>query len=148
MGKFRTLDEQVCYAIYSAGLAINRTYKPLLDELGITYPQYLVLSVLWEQDGQPIGEIASHLALESSTLTPLLKRLEAAKLILRQRSAADERQVFITLTEPGRALQERSQCLGQALFAAAGMDADHLDRLNAEIKQLRDTVAGNLGKAG
>src|ERR1700761_1596001 len=148
MGKFKTLEEQLCYSIYSAGLAINRTYKPLLDELGITYPQYLVLNALWEQDEQSIGAIGERLALESSTLTPLLKRLAAAGLITRRRGPDDERQVFIALTESGHALRDRAQCLGQAFFVASGMDMERLGRLNDEIKQLRDAFAARLAKAG
>jgi DNA-binding MarR family transcriptional regulator len=148
MGEFKTLDEQLCYSIYSAGLAINRTYKPLLDELGITYPQYLVLNALWEQDDQPIGAIGERLALESSTLTPLLKRLEAAGLVTRRRGPDDERQVFIALTERGQTLRDRAQCLGQAFFVGSGMDMGRLGRLNEEIKQLRDAFTANLAKAG
>src|SRR5688572_22363712 len=91
------LEGQLCFSIYSATLAINRLYKPMLDRLGITYPQYLVLSVLWEEDGQTIGAIAERLALEPSTITPLVKRLEAAGLVGRLRNPADERQVQVRL---------------------------------------------------
>src|SRR6201996_5070814 len=107
------LDDQLCFAIYSAGIAINRAYRPLLDALEITYPQYLVLLALWERDGQTIGAIAERLALESSTITPLVKRLEAGGLLARERNPADERQVFVRLTEAGRAMQERSTCLAE-----------------------------------
>src|SRR5690606_39076894 len=99
------LDDQLCYAIYSAGMAIQRVYKPLLDQLGLTYPQYLVLNVLWRRDEQTVGVIAQQLALESSTLTPLLKRLEAAGLVRRTRNPQNERQVVIGLTDQGRAMR-------------------------------------------
>ena len=104
----RMLDEQLCFALYSASMAINRAYKPMLDKLGITYPQYLVLSTLWEKDGKTIGAIALRLALEPSTVTPLVKRLEAAGLMTRKRNVSDERQVFVNLTQKGKAMQERS----------------------------------------
>lgn len=93
------LHDQLCYAIYTAGIAIQRAYKPLLDELGLTYPQYLVLNVLWSEDEQTVGAIANTLALESSTLTPLLKRLETSGLLRRTRNLSNERQVVIALTE-------------------------------------------------
>ena len=98
------LDNQVCFAIYSTAHAFNRVYKPLLDRLGLTYPQYLVMLVLWERDDIAVKEIGERLYLDSGTLTPLLKRLEAADLVKRTRSTADERQVLIALTAKGRAL--------------------------------------------
>src|SRR5580698_1903142 len=101
------LDNQVCFAIYSTAHAFNRIYKPLLDRLGLTYPQYLVMLVLWERDDVAVKEIGERLFLDSGTLTPLLKRLEAADLIKRTRSTEDERQVLIALTAKGRALQEK-----------------------------------------
>src|SRR3954470_21500096 len=115
------LDELLCYSLYSASMAINRTYKPLLDKLGITYPQYLVLNVLWEEDGQTVGSIAQRLSLESSTVTPLIKRLEAASFVTRTRRQDDERRVLVALTKRGRELREKSACLGEALFAASTM---------------------------
>ena len=102
-----SLDDHLCYSIYSAGIAIQRAYKPVLDELGLTYPQYLVMNVLWHEDRQTVGGIAERLALESSTLTPLLKRLEAAGLIARIRDVQDERRVHISLTAAGRKLKVR-----------------------------------------
>mgnify|MGYP002624850559 FL=1 len=100
-----TLDEQFCFAIYSAGHALNKAYKPLLDRLGVTYPQYLVLLTLWEEDGQTVGSLGGRLMLESSTLTPLLKRLEGAGIIRRARNPEDERQVTVHLTAKGRRLR-------------------------------------------
>ncbi|MBX3198941.1 MAG: MarR family transcriptional regulator [Labilithrix sp.] len=138
------LDEQLCYAIYSAGMAIQRAYKPLLDELGLTYPQYLVLNVLWREDEQTVGSIAGRLALESSTLTPLLKRLEGAQLVRRTRNPEDERQVVVALTEQGRALEARAGCLGDALVATSGQSAKELGELNVKVRRLRDAIYGNL----
>lgn len=141
------LDDQLCYAIYSAGIAIQRAYKPLLDGLGLTYPQYLVLNVLWQQDARTVGAIAERLMLESSTLTPLLKRLEAAGLVRRTRNPANERQVVVTLTPEGLALRARSGCLGQELLAASGMALAELGALNQEIRQLRDAIYAHAGGA-
>src|SRR6201985_1753832 len=101
------LDNQICFAIYSAAHAFNRVYKPLLDRLGLTYPQYLVMLALWERDGVPLKEIGERLFLDSGTLTPLLKRLEAAPLVKRTRSREDERQVLVALTTQGQALKEK-----------------------------------------
>lgn len=136
------LEDQLCYAVYSAGMAIQRTYKPLLDELGLTYPQYLVLNVLWREDKQTVGSIADGLALESSTLTPLLKRLETAGLVRRTRNPDDERQVIIALTAEGRALRSRAGCLADALLAASGMSSAELGEINEQLKRLRDALAG------
>src|SRR6201992_2917698 len=105
------LDNQICFAIYSAAHAFNRVYKPLLDQLGLTYPQYLVMLVLWERDGIPLKDIGERLFLDSGTLTPLLKRLEAAQLLKRTRSQEDERQVLIALTAQGQALKEKARAV-------------------------------------
>lgn len=134
------LDDHLCYAVYSAGIAINRAYRPLLDDLGITYPQYLVLLALWERDGQTIGAIAERLALESSTITPLVKRLETAGLLYRERNPADERQVFVRLTDKGREMQKRTTCLGERLLEKSGLTIPDLQRLNAQVKALRDAL--------
>lgn len=139
------LEDQLCYAIYSAGIAIQRAYKPLLDELGLTYPQYLVLNILWREDGQPVGRIADQLALESSTLTPLLKRLEAAGLVERTRNPANERQVVVALTDAGRAIRNRAGCLGEALLEASGHSPGDLGTLNGDVRQLRDAIYGKIG---
>lgn len=139
------LDDQLCYAIYSAGIAVQRAYKPLLDELGLTYPQYLVLNVLWHQDGQTVGRLAHRLALESSTLTPLLKRLEAAGLLRRTRNPDNERQVVVELTDRGRALRAKAGCLGDALVGASGQSAAQLGQLNREVRTLRDAIYAHIG---
>lgn len=139
------LDDQLCYAIYSAGMAVQRVYKPLLDGLGLTYPQYLVLNILWRDDSQTVGGIADRLALESSTLTPLLKRLEAAGLVRRTRNPDNERQVVVALTDEGRAIRSRAGCLGASLLAASGQSPEHLGKLNREVRQLRDAIYGHIG---
>jgi MarR family transcriptional regulator, organic hydroperoxide resistance regulator len=139
------LDDQLCYAVYSAGMAIQRLYKPLLDRLGLTYPQYLVLNVLWAEDGQTVGGIAEQLALESSTLTPLLKRLEAAGLVGRSRNPANERQVLVSLTDKGRGMRPDAGCLGNALLTGSGQTAAELNALNQSMRQLRDALYGHIG---
>lgn len=137
------LDAQLCFAMYSANIAINRVYRPVLDHLGITYPQYLVLSVLWQQDSQAIGAIADRLSLESSTITPLVKRLEAAGFLQRQRNPEDERQVIVTLSPKGKSLHQDSKCLTETLLERSGLPVADLVRLNTEIRALRDTLVKN-----
>lgn len=134
------LDDQLCYAIYSAGMAIQRIYKPFLDQLGLTYPQYLVLNVLWTEDGQTVGAIAERLALESSTLTPLLKRLEVAGLVTRTRNPQNERQVVVSLTDAGIAIRSRAGCLGNALLGASLQSPSDLSDLNRDVRRLRDAI--------
>jgi DNA-binding MarR family transcriptional regulator len=132
------LDGQLGFSLYGAFMAVSRTYKPWLDQLGLTYPQYLVLSVLWEGDDQTITGIANRLDLEPSTITPLVKRLEQAGHVDRRRNPADERQVRVLLTGQGRALQAQTKALTQALDAKAQMPIDELVDLNTRIKALRD----------
>lgn len=134
------LSEFLCFAIYSAGHAFNRVYKPLLDELRLTYPQYLVMVVLWEQDGQTVGDLGEKLFLESSTLTPLLKRLEALGHVRRSRDPADERQVRITLTPEGRALRQKALSIPHCILDASGLGIEGLRRLQTEITALRDAL--------
>ena len=135
------LEQQLCYSLYATSMAVGRAYKPMLDALGITYPQYLVLHALWEEDARTIGAIAERLALESSTVTPLVKRLEGAGLLTRQRDARDERQVRVTLTDAGRAMRERCGCLGEALVERTGMTMAQIAALNTQVKALRDALA-------
>jgi DNA-binding MarR family transcriptional regulator len=135
-----TLDDQLCFSLYGASMAINRAYKPLLDALEITYPQYLVLSTLWEIDGLSIGAIADRLGLDPSNVTPLVKRMEAAGMLSRLRNPADERQVVVSLTDQGRDMQARSACLGQTLFAAANLGVEKLIQLNKDVQAFRDSV--------
>lgn len=135
------LDDHLCFALYGASMAVGRLYKPILDEWGITYPQYLALAALWERDAQRVGELADRLDLDPSTVTPLLTRLASAGFVLRERDAADGRQVIVRLTEEGRALADRSACLGQALIDAAGLSTDRLAQMTADARALRDAVA-------
>jgi DNA-binding MarR family transcriptional regulator len=140
------LDNQICFAVYSAVHAFNRVYKPLLDRLGLTYPQYLVMLVLWERDGVPLKDIGERLFLDSGTLTPLLKRLEAAQLVRRTRSAADERQVLIALTPQGLALKEKARAVPQSILAATACSVGELLSLKNEIVALRDRLSAVAGK--
>ncbi len=132
------LDDYLCFAVYSAGHAFNRIYKPLLDALGLTYPQYLALVALWDEDDQTVGQIGEKLFLESSTLTPLLKRLEASGHITRQRDAEDERVVRVRLTPKGKALSKTSCEISPRILAATGMEVDALRALQRQIVALRD----------
>ena len=131
------LDEQICFSLYSTSMAVSRAYKPTLDRLGITYPQYLVLSALWENDGMTVGAIAERLALESSTVTPLVKRLETAGMLRRQRSLEDERLVQVYLEAKGIDLQADTMCLGEMLLERSGMTLPQIDALNGQIQALR-----------
>jgi DNA-binding MarR family transcriptional regulator len=143
------LDVKPCYAIYSAGLAIQRTYKPLLDKLGITYLQFLVLTVLWERDRLTISDIADRLSLETSTLTPVLKRMEAAGFIGRRRNPNDERQVLIELTEQGHAFDnEQTECLGREVFGKLSMSVERIFHLTDEVKALREALNSKLAEGG
>lgn len=135
------LSRQICFTIYATSMAINRTYKPMLDAMGITYPQYLMLCALGEEGPLTVGALASRLSLESSTVTPPVKRLEQAGLVTRQRSAADERQVLVELTDAGRALLYRCDCLGEALVARSGETRERIEALNEEIQALRDALS-------
>jgi len=141
----RPLEKQLCFSVYSAALAIGRAYKPLLDDLELTYPQYLVLSVLWENGIKPVGAIADQLSLETSTLTPLLKRLEVGGLVTRTRNPEDERQVLIDLTPAGRDMEARSRCLNEKLLENSAMTVRDIEDLNDAVRRL--TEALGRGKA-
>lgn len=132
------LDRQLGFGLYSAFMTVSRTYKPWLDRLGLTYPQYLVLCVLWEDDDQTIGGIAARLDLEPSTITPLVKRLELAGHLVRQRNPADERQVNVKLTDQGRAIRAQTRTLAEALYDKSGMTPAEVADLNTRVKSLRD----------
>ncbi|HJV53203.1 MAG TPA: MarR family transcriptional regulator [Noviherbaspirillum sp.] len=137
------LDNQFCFALYSASLAMTKTYKPFLDKLGLTYPQYLVMLVLWQQDDVLVKSIGEKLFLDSGTLTPLLKRLEASALISRTRDEADERQVRITLTREGRALKKKAQSIPHQVLCASGQSLEALENLRAQLSAIRnDLVRG------
>jgi MarR family transcriptional regulator, organic hydroperoxide resistance regulator len=131
------LDNQLCFALYSASLAMTKLYKPLLEPLGLTYPQYLALLVLWERDGLAVNELGERLFLDSGTLTPLLKRMEAAGWLSRQRASDDERRVIVSLSAEGRALKRRAQRVPLELAAATGCSADELVALTQRLQQLR-----------
>jgi DNA-binding MarR family transcriptional regulator len=131
------LDNQLCFALYSASLAMTKLYKPLLEPLGLTYPQYLALLVLWERDGLAVNELGERLFLDSGTLTPLLKRMEAAGWLNRERASDDERRVIVSLTADGKALKRRAQSVPHALAAATGCGADELVALTQRLQQLR-----------
>jgi len=139
------LDDHLCFALYGASMAVLRAYKPVLDRMSITYPQYLVLAALWERDGRSISEIAEMLSLELSTVTPLSKRLEAAGLIERRRSATDGRQVIVTLTDRGRAMQACTQALAKCLLQASGLPEQSLRAVAEELRTLRNAI--NAGRA-
>ena len=137
------LDQQLCFALYSASLAMNKVYRTLLAKLRLTYPQYLVMLVLWERDALTVSEIGERLYLESATLTPLLKRLEAAGLLDRARSAEDERQVIISLTAEGRALKRQAGSVPSEVFCATGCEVDELLALKTQLNELRERLANN-----
>lgn len=138
------LGSQLCFALYSTLHGVNRVYRRLLADLDLTYPQYLVLLVLWEKDEVGVGEICERLYLETTTLTPLLKRLEGRGLIRRRRSAEDERRVIVSLTPEGRALKARAACIPDRIAAAAGWSRDDLIDLRRRLVALRE----NLSNAG
>ena len=140
------LGNQLCFAVYSTAHAFNRVYKPLLDRLGLTYPQYLVMLALWERDGVPIKDIGERLFLDSGTLTPLLKRLEAAHLIKRTRSREDERQVLVALTLQGKALKEKAKSVPPAILAASGCSLGELAALKKNLVALRDQLNAAIGE--
>jgi DNA-binding MarR family transcriptional regulator len=135
------LDHQVCFALYSASLAMTKLYKPLLDALGLTYPQYVALLALWERDGLTVSELGERLFLDSGTLTPLLKRLEAAGLVARLRDVKDERRVRITLTPQGRALRERAEDIPRCVMERSQCDVSELQALTRQLTTLRDRLA-------
>ncbi|WP_219211033.1 MarR family winged helix-turn-helix transcriptional regulator [Variovorax boronicumulans] len=134
------LDNQLCFAVYSTSLAMTRLYKPMLEKLQLTYPQYLVMLALWERDGEMVSELGERLSLDSGTLTPLLKRLEANGYLTRMRDAADERRVRITLTSAGRRLKARAADVPACLMAAAQCSVPELVALTQQIQTLRDRI--------
>lgn len=135
-----SLDRQLCFALYSASRAFTNLYRPLLDELNLTYPQYLVMLVLWERDTVSVKDLGAALSLDSGTLSPLLKRLQTAGLLVRQRSARDERSVEVSLTEQGRELREKGRAVPGRMLAATGLDSDEVVRLRSTLEQLTATL--------
>jgi DNA-binding MarR family transcriptional regulator len=134
------LDQQLCFALYSSSLVMTKAYKPLLAPLGLTYPQYLVMLVLWEGDGITVSRLGERLKLDSGTLTPLLKRLQALALVQRLRDAADERRVLLRLTPAGRALKARACAVPQAMASATACDLPQLQALVQQLCALRDRL--------
>ena len=134
------LDNQLCFSLYAASLAMTKVYKPLLDALGLTYPQYLVMLVLWESDGHTVSALGERLSLDSGTLTPLLKRMEAAGWLARQRPNEDERRVHVVLTPTGRALQARAAHVPGCVVAQSGLPLDEVIALNQKIRRLRTAM--------
>jgi DNA-binding MarR family transcriptional regulator len=131
------LDNQLCFALYSASLAMTKLYKPLLKTLGMTYPQYLAMLVLWERDGLMVSELGDRLYLDSGTLTPLLKRMEVAGWISRQRDAQDERRVFITLTPAGRSLKIEAAKVPPCILSATQCSIPEITALTQQVQALR-----------
>lgn len=134
------LDNQFCFALYSASHAMTKTYKPMLDRLGLTYPQYLVMLVLWEQDAILVKDIGARLFLDSGTLTPLLKRLEANGLVSRNRDPHDERQVRILLTPEGKSLRKQAEEIPRQVLCASGQEVQTLGQLRGELARVRDDL--------
>ena len=135
------LDRFLCFSVYASNNAFGRLYKPLLDALDLTYAQYLVMVVLWERDDRTVGEVGEALALESNTLSPLLKRMEAAGLLGRTRDPGDERQVRLRLTEKGLALRDRAESIPACVFAATGLGLAQVEQMVADLNRLRAALA-------
>jgi DNA-binding MarR family transcriptional regulator len=134
------LDDQLCFALYAASRAVTARYRPMLDRLGVTYPQYLVLMLLWEEDGQTVGQLGARLALDSGTLSPLLKRLTAAGLVTRHRRADDERSVAIRLTEAGRALEAPACAISAEMIDALAMSPEEFAQLKSQLRVITRRV--------
>lgn len=141
--KTPVLDDLLCFTLYSTGLAMNKVYRKALRKLDLTYPQYLVLMVLWEKDELTVSEIGARLFLDSATLTPLLKRLETAGLVSRARSAADERQVVVSLTTAGRAMQDEAGAIFDEVLCATSCTPGELNVIKQQLEGLRAKLADN-----
>ncbi|OSN00385.1 MULTISPECIES: MarR family winged helix-turn-helix transcriptional regulator [Lonsdalea] len=138
------LDGQICFALYSTNLAMNKVYRRLLSKLHLTYPQYLVMLVLWQKDGVTVSELGERLYLDSATLTPLLKRLQQAGLVERYRGKKDERQVLIYLTDNGRQLQDKARGVPESVFCATQCNLDWLQGMKNELETLRANLIAHL----
>jgi DNA-binding MarR family transcriptional regulator len=135
-----TLDQQLCFALYSASRAMTAAYRPVLTEMNLTYPQYLAMLVLWEEGRVTVGRLGERLQLDSGTLSPLLKRLESNGFVRRERSRDDERLVDVTLTPAGRRLERRAQCIPERLFGSTGMAEEQAADLRDAVRQLTDAL--------
>ena len=136
------LDDQLCFALYAASRAVTARYRPMLDAVGLTYPQYLVMMLLWEADHQTVGQLGARLALDSGTLSPLLKRLTAAGLVTRHRRVEDERSVSISLTDEGRDLREKCFAISEEMIGAIGFNTGEFDDLRGKLRLLTARVSG------
>ncbi|WP_454765755.1 MarR family winged helix-turn-helix transcriptional regulator [Cupriavidus campinensis] len=134
------LDRQLCFALYSTSLAMTKVYKPILGELGLTYPQYLVMLVLWEKEKLTVSELGERLSLDSGTLTPLLKRLETAGLVARVRDPEDERRVLVSLTDAGRRLRGAAEGIPEKMLCATQCSIEEIQSLTARLHALRSTL--------
>ncbi|MEM8703220.1 MAG: MarR family transcriptional regulator [Pseudomonadota bacterium] len=134
------LDKYICFALYSANHAMHSVYKDLLKDVGLTYPQFLAMTVLWEKNNVPVGAITSKLQLDTNTLTPLLKRLETMGLITRTRNSRDERQVILKLTRKGRALQKKTEDFSTCILTSTGISMEEIMDLQSRIMKLRDNL--------
>jgi MarR family transcriptional regulator, organic hydroperoxide resistance regulator len=141
-----SLDRQLCFALYSASRAMTAAYRPILTELNLTYPQYLVMLVLWEEGSITVGRLGERMQLDSGTLSPLLKRLEANGFVRRARSSADERSVEVTLTPAGRRLERRAECIPERLMHATGLTTKDAADLRDAVRQLTDALNTSLRK--
>lgn len=138
------LDNQLCFALHSTSLLMTKVYKPLLQALGLTYPQYLAMMVLWEEDGLTVGEISNRLLTDPGSLTPLLKRLEGEGLLSRTRSREDERVVVVELTDAGRALQDKAMGIPHCILGASGLELEQLRKLQGDLIALRANLQASL----
>lgn len=138
--EFLKLDNQLCFSLYSASRAIIKAYKPLLDRLGVTYTQYLVLLVLWEEDGITLNQLGKKLILDSGTLTPLLKKMESAKLLTRKRSSKDERQINILLTSTGKNLKEKALEIPEQMLCKLPLDLKNVSNLRENLKHFYENI--------
>lgn len=138
------LDNQLCFALHSTSLLMTKVYKPMLQALGLTYPQYLAMMVLWEKDGLTVGEISNRLLTDPGSLTPLLKRLEAEGLLSRTRSREDERVVIVELTEQGRALRDKARDIPPCILGSTGRTLEQLKKLQLDLQVLRGGLQDSL----
>ncbi|MDQ0649937.1 DNA-binding transcriptional regulator, MarR family [Pseudomonas cedrina] len=138
------LDNQLCFALHSTSLLMTKVYKPLLQALGLTYPQYLAMMVLWEEDGLTVGEISNRLLTDPGSLTPLLKRLEGEGLLSRTRSREDERVVVVELTDAGRALQDKAMGIPHCILGASGLELEQLRKLQGDLIALRTNLQASV----
>ena len=137
------LEDQLCFALYAASRALTARYRPLLDAIGLTYPQYLVMMLLWEEDNQTVGQLGARLSLDSGTLSPLLKRLTTAGLVTRHRRVEDERSVAIALTDAGRALRDKADAISEEIICALDLDRAEFADLKAKLQLITERVATN-----